>query len=290
MARTVEDYARAVPLGPVLEPAYLRGLVDVDIRDVTSRGPHVVATMRWNRYPHEVSHAVLPDDVAVQGGHVPNEEATLAEWAAEVVTDFARGADLPLISSRRTRNGQAIELTETEPVDPRYVGKHLLGSAPASEWQEVAQYADPVVPPLVVDRLRSEGTLVSWHYVSLQNTHVLPVYGHGASRWVSDGVASVDLIDLHPDLPETSGVLTVAELAHRAAAEGADTIMCTVDVPGLELLGFRRDGATMQIDNRFLDIDYDGMSAFVLRTATWVPPVGMRQDITRADEATYFAG
>ncbi|KAA1378775.1 hypothetical protein [Aeromicrobium fastidiosum] len=290
MSRTVEDYARAVPLGPVLEPAHLRRVVHVDIRDVTSRGPQVVATMQWNRYPHEVSHAVLPDDVAVQGGHVPNEEATLAEWAAEVVTDFAWGADLSLTSSRRTKNGRTIELTATEPVDPRYVGKHLLGSAAPSEWHEVARYANPVVPPLVVDRWRSEGTLVSWHYVTLQNTRVLPAYGHGASRWVSDGVASVDLISLHPDLPETFGVLTVADLVHRAAAEGAHTIMCTVDVPGLELLGFRRDGATMQIDNRFLDIDYDALSAFVLRTDTWVPPTRIRQDIMRANRATYCAG
>jgi len=290
MSRTVQDYADALPLGPVVKPDYVRQIASVDIQHVESRGAHVVATMLWNRYPHPVSHAVLPEDVLLMGGNLPIEDAALDQWAEEAVVDLVWGAILPLMSSRRTWNGRAIELVAVEPLDPRYVSGHLLGTAAPSAWDEVAQYADPKVPPPAVEQWRDAGTLVSWHWVSVHHDRVLPVYGHGAARWVADGVASIDFLELSPGLPATFGLLTIADAAHLAAAEGAHTIVCTVDVPGIELLGFRSDDGLLTIDNRFPEIEYDDLEAFARLTDDWVAPDYIQSDISRTNRATYYAG
>ena len=290
MPRTVQDYASAVPLGRVEAPEYVRRLADVNIQRVDVRGPFVVATMLWNEYKHPLCYALRPEDVLLWGGDLPLGEATLDHWAEEAVVDFVRGAELPLMASRRTSNGHVIEVTEAEPMDPRYSGGHLLGTAEPTAWQELSEYADPKVPPPTVEQWRSDGSLVSWHYVSLNHGHVLPVFGHGAARWVSNGVASFDYLDLSPGLPETFGVLTVADAIHRAAARGAHTITCTIDVPGIELLGFRDKNGSLEVDNQFLDIDYDGLATLVSQTTGWIPPVYVQSAITRADSATYYAG
>lgn len=290
MPRTMQDYASAVPLGPVVGPDYVLGIADVNIQQVEVRGPYVVATMLWNEYAHPVCHALLPEDVLLWGGDLPLEEATLDHWAEEAVANFVWGAELPLMSSRRTWNGHSIELIDAEPIDPRYVGGHLCGTARPDEWHEIAQYADPKVPPSTVEQWKSEGSLISWHYVSLWHDRGLPVYGHGAARWVANGVASFDYLDLSPGLPETFGLLTIADAIHRAAAEGAHTIISSIDVPGVELLGFRNAGDSLEVNNRLLDIDYDGLATFVSRTSDWTPPVSVQSDIARADSATYYAG
>lgn len=290
MPRTVQDYAGAVPIGRVEEPDFLRRIADVNIRSVECRGDQVVATMLWNQYVHPMCFALLPQDVLLWGGDLPLEEATLEHWASEAVSDFVYGAELPLLSSRRTSNGHVIEVTEAEPIDLRYVGGHVTGAAGPSKWREISQYADPRVPPPVVEQWRSDGDLVSWHYVSLNHEHVLPVFGHGATRWVSEGVASFDYLNLSPGLPDTFGVLTIADAIHRAAAQGAHTIISTIEVPGIELLGFRNDDGALKIDNRFLDIDYDALADFVSETAGWTPPVYVQSAITCANNATYYAG
>jgi len=290
MPWTVQDYTDAVPLGPVLKPDYVRQVASVNIQRVESRGDHVVATMLWNHYPHPVSHAVLPQDVTLMGGNLPIEDATVGEWADEAVVDFVWGANLPLMASRRTWNGHAVEITAVGARDPRYDGGHLPGTATPSVWREFAQHADPKVPPPVVERWRTAGTLISWHWVSVNHDRVLPVYGHGAARWVADGVASIDFLELSPGLPETFGLLTVADAAYRAAAEGAHSIVCTIDAPGIELLGFRRRDGRLTIDNRFLEINYAALEAFVTGTSNWVPPDYIQSDIRRTNRATYYAG
>lgn len=290
MPRTVQDYASAVPLGRVELPDYFRIAPDVTIQHVEARGDHVVATMLWDDYAHPVCHALLPEDVLLWGGDLPIDEASLDHWAKEAVVEFACAPELSLMESRRTSNGRVIELTEAEPMDPRYSGGHLMGTCETEEWQKLAQYADPAVPPPTVQEWRANGTLLAWHYLSLQHDRVLPVFGHGAIRWVSDGVASFDYLELLPGLPETFGVLTVAEAIHRAASAGAHTIICTVDVPGIELLGFQGEESCWEIDNRFVDIDYGGLTTFVSQTSNWTPLIDIQNAITRADQATYYAG
>ncbi len=287
---TVEDYAAAVPRGPVLQPPHVREFFAVQIEQVEARGAHIVATMRWSSYPHPIRYAMLPDEVSVMGGYVSHEEATLDQWADEVGAELAWGATLPVLSSRRSWDGRAVEMTEAEPPDARFTGGHLLGTAPASAWREVAGFADPAVPPPTVERWRADGTLASWHYVRLENRHVLPVYGHGAARWVADHVASIDHLEMKDGMPETFSLLTVAEAMHSAAGVGARTIICTVDVPGIELLGFRERGGVLQVDTRFLDVDHDGMAHLVRRTSAWTPPVDVQADIERTNRATYYAG
>lgn len=271
-------------------PDYFSIALDVTIQHVEARGDQVVATMLWNEFAHPVSHALRPDDVLLWGGDLPIEEASLAHWAEEAVVEFACAPELSLMESRRTSNGHVIELAEAEPLDSRYTGGHVLGTSEIDEWQKLAQYADPVLPPPVVRQWRADGTLLSWHYLSLTHRHSLPVFGHGAIRWVSEGVASFDYLELLPGLPETFGVLTVAEAIHRAASTGADTIICTVDIPGIELLGFRGAKGRLEVDNRFLNIDYDGLTAFVSGTSNWTPPVDIQNAISQADQATYYAG
>lgn len=290
MQRTVQDYASAVPLGPVADPNDMLQGAEVSIQQVEVRDDHVVATMLWEKYAHPVCHALLPEDVLLWGGDLPIEEATLDHWAEEAVVNFAWAAALPLTSSLRTWTGQAIELTEVEEIDPRYVGSHLRAAARPSAWREVAQYADSRMPPTGVEEWRSNGSLISWHTVSLTHKRVLPVYGNGAARWVAEGVASFDHLELSPGLPETFGLLTLADAVLCAAAEGAHTIISSIDVAGLQLLGFRNVGGSWEIDNRFLEIDYDGLATFASRTKDWTPPVFIQSDVERANRASYYAG
>jgi hypothetical protein len=288
--RTARDYADAIPLGPVADPHNMLDGAEVNIQRVEVRGPHVVATMQWEKYSHPVCHALLPEEILLWGGDLPIDEATLEHWVQEAVVNFACAAALPLMSSHRTWNGDSIELTEAEAIDRRYVGGYLRGTARPEQWREITQYADPRVPPPTVEQWKADGSLISWHYVTLEHNRVLPVYGHGAVRWVADGVASFDYLELSPGLPETFGLMTIADAVHRAAAEGAHTITSSLEVPGLELLGFRDGTSSLKIDNRFLDIDYDGLMSFVSRTSSWAPPVYVQKDIERTSRATYHAG
>lgn len=299
MTRTVQDYAGAIPLGRVASPDHVVDIADVTIVEVTTRDEHVVATLLWDDYPHLLSHALAPDDVLVMGGHVPADEAELDEWAESAVVDLVWAAEMPLLASRRTSDGSSIEITASAATveaggialpDPRFVSGHLAGTDPEVRWAEVARHADPRVPPPVVERWRSDGTLISWHHVTVADDHVMPVLGHGAVRWVADGVASIDLLDLSPGLPATFGVLTVAEAARRAAAAGTGTIVCTVDAPGLDLLGFRDRSGSLQIDDRFLHIDHEGLADLVATTVDWTPPDHVRGAMERNRRTTYYAG
>ncbi|WP_157432700.1 hypothetical protein [Aeromicrobium sp. Root472D3] len=290
MTPTVEDYAAAVPRGPVLEPPHVREFLAVEVEQVEARGAQVVATMRWSSYPHPIRYAVLPDEVSVMGGHVPHEEATLDQWADEVGAPLAWGATLPLLSSRRSRVGDAVEVTEAEPPDPRFTSGHLLGTAPDSAWREVADLSDPAVPPPTIESWRADGTLATWHHVRLQHRHVLPVCGHAAARWVGDATASLDHLEIEDGMPETFALLTVAEVMHSAAGAGARTIVCTVDVPGAELLGFRERDGLLRVDTRFLDVDHDGVARLVRQTSGWTPSADVQAAIGRTDRATYYAG
>jgi hypothetical protein len=289
--RTLQDYANTVPLGRVRVPdwGYYR-FPPMTIESVESRDDHVVATFLWEDYPHPVSIAILPEDALVMGGDIPAEEAALSEWAPEAVVAFARVAEMSLTSSRRVAHGSGIEVFEADEADPRYISGHISGTAPAAQWHEAASWADPQVPPATVEQWRQEASLISWHHVSLTHQHVLPVFGHAAVRWVGDGVASVDFLDLSPGLPETFGVLTVADAIQRAACAGARTIVCTVDVPRIELLGFRVNNGLLEVDNKFLDIDYGGLAKFVAITVDWTPPVYVQSAIERNNRTTYVTG
>lgn len=290
MPRTIEDYADAVPLGRINLHPTRRVPDQVDIISVETRGSRIVATMRWDEYSHTLIYALDPDDVMIMGGNVAKEDTALATWAEESLIEFVYAAQLSLTESRRIARDEGIEILDHEPLDERFVVRHLLPSDWPERWAEASRYSKPIIPPPDVDRWRADGSLIAWHFVTLEHNHVLPTFGHAATRWKADGIASLDLLVLNPGLPATFGLLTVAAAIHRAAAHGAHTIECRIDLPNLHLLGFQQIGGVMQVDSRFLDIDYPALERFVESTAGWTPPPDIQQAMTAADNATYYAG
>lgn len=286
MERTLQDYAKAVPLGRITSSWC--DLPDASIESVTARDSRVVATVRWEKYRHPILSAMEPGDVDAMDE--PVDEVPLDLWADEAVLELTRNPSSPLWSSRRSAAGDAIEVVETAPWDPRFAVGRYLADAGYVLWPLTGTVANLPTLPASVEGWRRDGTLLSCHAVGVQHSHPLPPFGHAATRWVGDGVASVDFLELDPGLPDTFGLLAVADAVHTAAVRGAHTLRCTVDVPHLSLLGFQRSTDGWTVDDRFLDVDHAGIADIVAATSGWAPPPRVEDAIAEADARTYDAG
>ena len=288
---TLDDYAEALR---VVRPnvghwqEYRVG--PMTITKVEARATDLLVTMQFRSYPHTVVHALDLDSVLLYGGDLPKEEASVEMWAEEALDHLVfLVRDGGLTSTRRRPFGDAVEIDETEEADHDFVAGHFRADDNEA-WRDAAQWADPIIPPVPIETWREDNSLITWNTVHLEHQYPLPVIGHAATRWRSEGVADLAFLTVASGLPDIVPVLLAADAALAAAYEGANTVVSDLDRPELALLGFHEADGTWQVDTKFLDVDYAAIAELVSSIAHWQYPQHLRRAITEASKGTYFAG
>jgi hypothetical protein len=290
-APTLEAYAEALRAArPEVERWRQDRVGPLTITNVEARSGDVLVTMQYRHYPHTLVHALNLDSVLLYGGDLPTEEAPVEMWAAEALDHLAfLVRDGGLTSTRRRAFGDAVEIDEPQEPSHDFVAGHFLADDYAI-WQDAAQWADPLIPPRPIKAWRTDGSLITWNTVHLEHRYPLPVLGHAATRWRSDGVAELAFLTVATGLPDLVPIMLAADAALSAAFEGAHTVVSELDRPDLAMLGFREIAGAWHVDTRFLDVDHAAIGQRVSSVAHWDHPKHLRDAITEASKHQYFAG
>lgn len=259
------------------------------ITGIEARDTDLLVTLAWRQYPHTLAHALDLDAVLIMGGDLPRLEATVEMWAEEAWEELVWIPQLGLLETRRRPRGDTVEIVVTEEVDPRFFAGHRMADD-TTGWREAADLSWPSIPPAPIDAWRSDGSLIAWSIVNLAHRYPLPDIGHAATRWRAEGVADLAYLESASDLPTTARLVLAADAVQTAAGEGARTVVSDLDLPELAMLGFVRVDGDLQVDTKFLEIDYSTIADVVSSTSTWRYPDHIQDAINEASGWTYFAG
>lgn len=259
------------------------------ITGIEARETDLLVTLAWRQYPHTLAHALDLDAVLIWGGDLPRPEATVEMWAEEAWEELASIPHLSLLETRRRPRGDTVEIVVTEEIDPRFSSGHRMASDTTS-WREAAELSWPSLPPEPIDAWRSDGSLIAWSIANLAHRYPLPDIGHAATRWRTDGVADLAYLETASGLPTTVRLALAADAVQTAAGEGARTVVSELDLPELAMLGFVRVDGVLQVDTKFLGIDYSAIAELVSSTSKWRYPDHIQDAIEEASRWKYFAG
>lgn len=287
MTRTLSECAEALPLGPI-EVVYDSQTVDIDVVRVTVSADRVWIYLRYEQDPNLIAYALDPDEFEVNGGSSTRENVPVSVWADEALRHVLYVVSASLIETRRSKTGDAIEIVLSETSDPRFGTGFVRGTEGAKTWTELKQFA--IQPPDLLSRWRASGDLVAWHYFRILDDRLLPIMGHAAARWLTVHVASLDYLELDPDLPPSFRLLAIAEVVREAVAQGAHSIVSTLEVPELEILGFHDVNGVSQAEGSLTKIDYSAVEDIIQSAARWRPSERLQAIIEKAHDDAYLLG
>lgn len=206
------------------------------------------------------------------GFYYEDPVSSTEEWLGALDTGLAVQLDTGFVSrARRVLVGDYIELRDPSwPDDQRFfVGG--VGPGDGLAWLRVRYVPAAGLDPAPAVSLRAAGRLLIWVTAYENNRQGYPYVGQATVAWHGEGVASLETLEVSDGVPATVVVALAHCAAHAAGAAGALTVITSLDLDELDLVGFQRTSEGVRsVDTSFLNQDPDG-AADLLRQALLRP-------------------
>lgn len=232
------------------------------VLEVRAAGHDAVLLLRWARDPNTYGIPIPLGDADTFFGW-PDEgiEERLALLDTTLMEELGTG----LVSrAKRQLVGDYIELAAPDwPADQRFF--HCVASPDSDEFETMASRvrADGLDPHVALANARS-GSLVTWILACENNRQGQPYVGQAVITGHLGKPAVLEIVQLAADVPLTVAVDLAHLASHRAGEAGFLTVRTEIDLPVLDLVGYRPENdGTRVVDTTFLTEDRDRATALL---------------------------
>ncbi|MBO1756888.1 hypothetical protein [Allobranchiibius sp. CTAmp26] len=258
-SQLVADLQQAMPPG---SPVGDSGIV-VEVR---ATGSDAVVLLRWARDPNTYGVPISLDEAGtIYSGASESIEEHLSEIEIFLMEELGTG----LVSrARRRLAGDYIELSVPDwPVDHRFAEQVIYPDSDQLRTLASGTRTDGMNPAVALASA-SAGSLVTWVLAYENNRHGGPYVGQAVITGHRGEPAVLQMLQLSQDAVPRTVALSLAHLAGHCAGEaGYLSVRTTVDLPELDMLGYRPDAdGTWSVDTTFLNED-QGRASILLTDA-----------------------
>ncbi|XAS75743.1 hypothetical protein V3G39_13925 [Dermatophilaceae bacterium Sec6.4] len=252
-SRLVAGLQQAMPSG---SPVGDSGIV----LEVRATGSDAVVLLRWARDPNTYGVPISLDEAAtIYSGANESIEEHLSEIEILLMEELGTG----LVSrARRRLAGDYIELTGPDwPADHRFAEQVIYPDSDQLRTLASVTRADGIDPAVALASAKA-GSLVAWVVAYEDNRHGGPYVGQAVITGHPGEPAVLQMVQLSQDAVPHTVALDLARLAGHCAGEaGYLSVRTKVDLPELDLLGYRpNEDGTWRVDTTFLNEDQDRAS------------------------------
>lgn len=239
---------------------------DEGLVEIRRSGDEAVLMFRWRPYPYlfGVPVSLTQTDRRLDWDR---PAADLDEWVDSV--DLWRMETLEngwTLQGRRSQVADYIELRGPAwPYDDRFF-VDVVDPTDEHGWLRTDFIsADGINPQPAIERRRA-GTLVAWVTSCENNSTGSPYVGAATVVRVDDRTARLDSIEVIDQAPITLALDVVRVATHAAADTGAQTVVTSLDLDHLDILGFKATGTgELAVDTHFLDEDPEAYAVVLAR-------------------------